>query len=70
LVVAPDDIAAHAAAFEQLLTDEDLARRAAQASRDAGRHFTFRSELASLLNLYSRCLGAAVSQVSSEPQRS
>ena len=62
LVVAPDDIEAHAAAFERLLTDDDFARRAAQASREAGKHFTFQSELASLLNLYSRTLGTAANQ--------
>jgi hypothetical protein len=57
LVVAPDDIDAHAHAFERLLTDDDFARRSAEASREASKHFSFDSELASLLNLYDRTLG-------------
>lgn len=70
LVVPPDDIEAHALALERLLTDGASARRAAEASLEAGKHFTFRSELLSLLDLYNRCLGTARDESLSAPRSS
>jgi glycosyltransferase involved in cell wall biosynthesis len=54
LIVAPEDVDAHARALEYLLKEEITRGRFAQASVTAGKRYSFEEDAPALLGLYAR----------------